>query len=158
MGQITTQLGQLFAQTIPTVVFVFCLVLVLDRLFFKPLSQTVDARAKATSGALADAHEQAVAAEGKSHQYEQALQKARQEIYRLREAARREALSEREKTIQQARSEAEATLKEAHQALQEEVTKSKIELRLTVESLAAEVAEVLFAPGLEKGDQGGAEV
>jgi F-type H+-transporting ATPase subunit b len=157
MGQITTQLGQLFAQTIPTVVFIFCLVLVLDRLFFKPLSQTLDARAKATSGALTEAREQAAAAEDKFHQYEQALQKARQEVYRLREAARREALGERDKTIQQARSEAEAALKEAHLALQEDVAKSKVELRLTVESLAAEVTEVLLAPGLDQGDQGGAE-
>jgi F-type H+-transporting ATPase subunit b len=155
MGEITTQLGQLFAQTIPTIVFVFCLVLILDRVFFKPLSQTLEARAKATSGALADAHEQAVAAEEKSHQYEQALQKARQEIYRRRETARKEALSEREKTVQQARSEAEATLKEAHQALQQEVAESKSELRPSVESLAVEVAEGLFAPGL---DQGGAEL
>ena len=155
MGQITTQLGQLFAQTIPTVVFVFCLVLILDRLFFRPLSQTLDARAKATSGAVAKAHEQAVAAEEKSCQYEQALQKARQEIYRRREAARKEALSEREKTVQQARSEAEASLKEAYDSLQKEVTESKSELRSTVESLAAEVAEGLFAPGLDHGGSEG---
>jgi F-type H+-transporting ATPase subunit b len=153
MGQITSQLGQLFAQTIPTVIFVFFLVLVLDRLFFKPLSQTLDARAKATSGALADASELAKAAEEKSGQYERALQKARQEIYRLREAARRDALNEREKTIQAARAEAESMLKEAQDALSEEVGKSKTDLRQTVESLAAEVAESLFAPGLETGDQ-----
>jgi F-type H+-transporting ATPase subunit b len=158
MGQITTQLGQLFAQTIPTVVFVFFLLLVLDRLFFRPLSQTLDARAKATSGALAEAREQASAAEEKSLQYEHALQKARQEIYRLREAARREALSEREKTIQKARAEAESALQEAQQALDAEVAKSKIDLRLTAESLAAEVAEALFAPGLGGGGQKEADV
>lgn len=157
MGQITTQLGQLFAQTIPTVVFVFCLVLVLDRLFFRPLSQTLDARAKATSGALSEAHEQAVTADEKSHQYEQALQKARQEIYRLREAARREALSERDKTVQQARSEAEAALEAAQKSLQQEVEKAKAELRVTAEALASEVADVLFAPGLGQRDQEGTE-
>lgn len=151
MGQITTQLGQLFAQTIPTVIFVFCLVLVLNRLFFKPLSQTLDARAKATSGALADAREQAATAEEKSHQYELSLQKARQEIYRRREAARKDALSEREKTVQQARSEAETALQEAHRSLQQDVADSKRELRAAVESLATEVADGLFAPGLDQG-------
>jgi len=157
MGQITSQLGQLFAQTIPTVVFIFCLVLVLDRLFFRPLSQTLEARAKATSGALAEAREQAAAVGEKSRQYEQALQKARQEIYRLREAARRDALSERENTIQKFRSEAESTLKDAQRALDEEVAKSKTDLRAAVESLAAEVTEALLAPGLSRDDRGGAQ-
>ncbi len=157
MGQITSQLGQLFAQTIPTVVFVIFLVVFLDRLFFRPLSQTLDARARATSGALDEARQQAVAAEEKSSQYEHALQKARQGIYRLREAARREALKERENKIQKSRAEAESMLKEAQHALDEEVAKSKIELRLTVESLAAEVTESLFAPGLGKGGQRGTE-
>ncbi|MCL5005281.1 MAG: ATP synthase F0 subunit B [Acidobacteria bacterium] len=158
MGQITSQLGQLFAQTIPTVIFVFFLMLFLDRLFFRPLSRTLDARAEATSGALAEARKQAAAAEEKLSQYEHALQKARQEIYRLREAARRDALKEREDKIQKSRAAAESMLKEAQGTLAMEVMKSKIELRLTVESLAAEVTEALLAPGLDKGGQRGTEV
>jgi F-type H+-transporting ATPase subunit b len=154
MDQIASQLGQLFAQAIPTMVFVFFLLWALNGLFFKPLSKTLDARAQATSGALADAREQAAAAEEKSRQYEQALQKARQEIYRLREEARRGALQERENTILKARSEADSTLKEAQLALNEEVTKSKTDLRVAVGSLAAEVAESLLAPGLSREDQG----
>ncbi|HUZ45466.1 MAG TPA: ATP synthase F0 subunit B [Terriglobia bacterium] len=157
MGQITSQLGQLFAQTIPTVVFVFFLLVVLNRLFFKPLSRTLDVRAKATIGALEEARAQAMAADEKSRQYEQALQKARQGIYRLREEARREALGERESSIHRARSEAEASLGEAQLALNEEVAKSKTDLRSAVESLAAEVTEKLLAPGGDKGDQGGAQ-
>lgn len=154
MDQIASQLGHLFAQAIPTVVFVFILLGVLNWLFFKPLSQTLEARAKATSGALAGARDQAAAAEEKSRQYKQALQKARQEIYKLQEEARRNALRERENTILKSRSEAESTLKEAQLALDEEIAKSKIDLRAAVESLAAEVAKSLFGPGLSREDQG----
>lgn len=158
MGQITGQLGQLFAQTIPTVVFVFCLLLVLNRLFFKPLSNTLEARAKATSGALAEAGEQAAVAEEKSRQYEHSLLSARQETYRQREAARREALSERENTVQKARAEAESMLGDAQRALDAEVAQSKRDLRGAVDALAAEVTDTLFAPGLDEGGPKGAKV
>ncbi len=155
MGQITSQLGQLFAQSIPTIVFVFLLLAVLNRLFFKPLSRTMEARAKATSGALEQARQQAEAAEEKSRQYERSLQGARQGIYRVREQARRDALNEREAAIQKARSEAEASLKQAQRALDEEVAKTKVDLGAAVESLAAEVTETVLAPSLNPGGQGG---
>ena len=92
MGEIGNQLGQLLVQSIPTIVFVLFLVAFLNRLFFKPLSQTLEARAKATSGALAEAREQAERADARMAEYDKAIQAARQEIYQHREAARREAL------------------------------------------------------------------
>lgn len=157
MGEIASQLGQLLVHSIPTIVFVLFLVAFLNRLFFKPLSNTLDARAKATSGALADAREQAERAEAKLADYEKAIQAARQEIYRHREAVRREALSKRDSKVQDARNRAESMVNEAQARLEQEAALAKVELRAATESLAAEVTDSLFAPRIAPGGQGGAQ-
>lgn len=157
MGQITTQLGHLFALTIPTVIFVIFLLVVLDRLFFKPLSQTLDERVRATSGALAEARIQGAKAEEKFREYERAVQAARQEIYRQREEARNKSLNERDKRIQQARGHAESMVKDAQTDLEKETAATKVEMRVAVESLATEMTVSLFAPHLAPGEQGGAQ-
>jgi F-type H+-transporting ATPase subunit b len=157
MGQIASQLGHLLVQSIPTVVFVIFLLAFLDRLFFKPLSQTLDARAKATSGALAEARQQAEKAEERLREYEQAIQAARQEIYQHREDVRRKALGERDSRVQEARSRAESMVKGAQADLDRETAKAKVELRTAVDLLATEVAVSLFAPRLSGGGRGGAQ-
>jgi F-type H+-transporting ATPase subunit b len=151
MGQILSQLGHLFAQTIPTIIVVFFLLLVLDRIFFRPLSKTLEARARATSGALAEAREHAAAAEQKLLQYEQALQAVRQEIYRQREKSRREVMDEREGAVQKARGRAESMVKEAQDALAGELATAKADARVTVELLAKEIAELILTPGSNQG-------
>ena len=76
MGDILSQLSHLLVQSLPTVVFVFLLTVVLDWLFFKPLTGVLKQREEATVGALARAREQAAAAEAKAREYEAALQAA----------------------------------------------------------------------------------
>jgi F-type H+-transporting ATPase subunit b len=157
MGEIASQLGQLLVQSIPTIVFVLFLVAFLNRLFFKPLSRTLDARAKATTGALAEAREQAEKAEARLSEYERAIQAARQEIYQHREEVRREALSRRDTRIQDARSRADQMVNEAQATLEKEMVQSKLELQAAADSLALEVTDALFAPRLVPGGQGGAQ-
>jgi F-type H+-transporting ATPase subunit b len=157
MGEIASQLGQLLVQSIPTIVCVLFLVAFLNRLFFKPLSKTLDARARATTGALAEAREQAEKAEARLGEYERAIQAARQEIYRHREDVRREALSRRDGRIQDARSRADLMVNEAQAALEKEIALAKLELQAAADSLAVEVADALFAPRLAPGGQGGAQ-
>lgn len=155
MGVIAGQLEQLLVQSIPTIVFVLFLVVFLNRLFFKPLSRTLDARAKATSGALADARQQAERADATFTEYEKAIQAARQEIYQHREEVRREALSKRDSRIQEARGRAESTVNEAQASLEKEVALAKLELQAAADSLAVEVTDALFAPRPAPGGQGG---
>ncbi len=157
MGEIASQLGQLLVQSIPTIVFVLFLVAFLNRLFFKPLSQTLDARAKATSGALADARQQAERADATFAEYEKAIQAARQEIYQHREEVRREALSKRDSRIQDERSRADSMVNEAQADLEKETALAKLELQAATDSLAVEVADSLFAPHLAPGGQGGVQ-
>lgn len=158
MDVIASQLGQLLVQSIPTIVFVLFLVAFLNRLFFKPLSRTLDARAKSTSGALTEAREQAEQADTKLHEYEQNIQSARQEIYHHREEARRKSLSERDVKIQAARGRADEMVNESQADLDKQTALAKSELMTAVEALANEVTVALFSPHVSGPGQGGARV
>ena len=63
MGDMFHQLGHLFLQATPTVILVFLLFLILDRIFFRPVTDVLKQREELTVGALARAREQAAAAE-----------------------------------------------------------------------------------------------
>ena len=155
MGEIASQLGQLLVQSIPTIVLILFLVAFLNRLFFKPLSRTLDARAKATNGALADARQQSDQADAKLQEYERNLQAARQEIYHYREDARRKSLSERESKIQAARRHADGMVNEAQADLDKQTALAKSELITAVEALANEVTVALFSPHVSGPGAGG---
>ena len=77
MGDTFHQLGQLFLETIPTVVLVFLLFVILDRILFRPLIAVMKQREELTVGAIARAREQGAAVETKTREYEAAFQAAR---------------------------------------------------------------------------------
>ena len=143
MNEILNQLGQLFVQTIPTVIFVFALVIILERILFNPVKRILGEREEATTGALARAREQIAAAEGKAREYEAALMAARQSIYQHKEQARRSWLEEREKSLRTAREKAEAFIKEATTSISKETSLAQEELRVACQSLAQEITELI---------------
>ena len=151
MGDILNQLGQLFLQSIPTVVFVFFLLVILDWLFFRPLTQILRKREDVTVGALARAREQSATAENKAREYDAAFQAARQEVYRQREAERKAALRERETTLQEAREKSEIWRQGAQATLRKDVEAVKQDLQAACRSLAQEITEVVLdtAPSSE---------
>lgn len=144
MGDLLNQLAHLFVQTIPTIVFLFFLVIILERLFFRPINEVLSERAAATSGALARARELASTAERKSREYEAAFQAARQAVYREREADRQLALSERDDLLHKARQQSEATLKSALAGLAQETEVARQDLEAAAQSLGAEIAESIL--------------
>lgn len=154
MGVIFSQLGHLFLQAIPTVILVFFLFVVLDRIFFRPLMGVLKQREEATVGALARAREQATAAETKSAQYEEAFQAARQEVYRQREADRRTNLERRDAALRLARQEAEALILAARTSLAAEVSRAQAELDVACQPLAEEISESLVGPDAAPSGQG----
>ncbi len=158
MGEILNVIGQLFVQSIPTVIFVFLLLVILDRWFFRPLTAILKQREEATLGALAHAREQAAQAEAKWRQYEAAFQTARQELYRLREADRRASLNERESALKKARQEAESRLKDAHADLAIEIEEAKQELQRTSRLLGLEIAETVLGNGRPVYGEGGSRL
>jgi len=151
MGDTLNQLGRLFLQSIPTVVFVFFLLVILDWLFFRPLTQILRKREDATVGALARAREQSATAEDKAHEYEAAFQAARQEVYRQREAERKAALHERETTLQKGREQSEVWRQGAQATLRKDVEAVKQDLQAACRSLAQEITALVLdtAPSSE---------
>lgn len=144
MSEVFSQLARLFVQSVPTVIFVFLLFVILERLFFRPVLAVLKQRGEATVGTLARAREMAAAAEAKLRDYEAAFQAARQEIYRQREAARRATLSEREGILQKAREQAEAMLREAQASLAGEVAGARTQLHNASRALAEEITATIL--------------
>jgi F-type H+-transporting ATPase subunit b len=154
MGETFSQLGHLFLQTIPTVIFVFLLYFILDRIFFRPVTAVLKKREEATVGALARSRELGATAEGKARGYEEAFQAAREEVYRQREAARRASQGERDAVLRQARSRSDDMIQDAQAALAAEVTRVKGELEIACQSLAEEISQTLVGPGTPSGGGG----
>ncbi len=154
MGVIFDQLGHLFLQAIPTVILVFLLFVILDRIFFRPLMTVMKQREDSTVGALARAREQASAAETKAREYEEAFQAARQEVYRQREADRRTNLEQRDAALRKARGQADVLIRDAQAALATEVARTKAELEAACQPLAEEISQSLVGPDSSHSGQG----
>jgi F-type H+-transporting ATPase subunit b len=156
MTEIFRQLGQLFVQSLPTVLFVFFLLVILDRLFFRPMLAVLKKREDDTRGALERARAQAADSEAKARQYEEAFQAARQEVYRRREADRRDSLAEREKQLGKAREQSDAYLKEALEALAREAESARQELGRASAPLATKITEAVLSGDKFPGGREGA--
>jgi F0F1-type ATP synthase membrane subunit b/b' len=156
MDETFRQLGHLFIQTIPTVIFVFLLAVILHRLFFQPLTAVLKEREEETLGALERARELSATAEAKAKEYEAAFQAARQEVYRLRESDRRTALQQREEMLKAERARSESALKDAQAALQAEVESMKQQLATTTHVLALAVTRAVLGEAAPVGSEGGA--
>ena len=143
MGDTFHQLGQLFVQSLPTVVMVFLLFIILERILFRPLIATMKKREELTVGALARAREEAAAVEAKTRQYEEAFQAARQDVYRQRETDRHANLEQRDAPLRQARGQADALIHSAQADLAGEVERAKTELDSACVPLAEEISQSL---------------
>jgi len=154
MGVIFDQLGHLFLRTIPTVILLFVLFLILDRIFFRPLVAILKQREESTAGALTRAREFTASAESKAREYDEAFQAARQDVYRQRESARRINLEQRDTVLRDARGQAEKLVRDAQAALGQEVDRAKAELDVTTRPLAEEIFDSLVGPDLTPGTQG----
>jgi F0F1-type ATP synthase membrane subunit b/b' len=155
MSEILRQLIELFVRSVPTVLLVFFLLVVLDRLFFRPILEVMKKRDASTSGAIEKARGQTAESEAKALKYEEAFQAARQDVYRQREAHRREGLAEREQQLAKTREQGESLLKEALDALARDVETLKLDLGRAATPLATQITETILSGG--KGPVGGAK-
>lgn len=139
--------GLLFVRSIPTIIFVVILVAILDRLFFRPIAETLKKRTDATVGAMARAREQAEEASAKSKQYESELGAARADIFRQRQADHQSVLADMDAVLRRAREHSEGLVHEASHALAGEVAQARQQLAASTQTLAREIAgKILAAP------------
>ena len=103
MQEIVHQLGELFLQAVPTVLILLVFYGVLRGLFFKPLLAVMAEREARTAGARKAAESAQAAAADKVKQYQEALKRARAQVYAEQEAARKKLLDERAAQLKEAR-------------------------------------------------------
>ena len=140
MLQIVHQLGELFLQAVPTVLIVLAFYLVMRALFFKPLLAVMAEREARTVGARKAAAAAEAAATEKLKQYQEALRKARAQVYAEQEAARKKVLDERAARLKEARAEAAEEVATAKERVARELADALREMRSTVAHLATEIA------------------
>lgn len=140
MQEIVHQLGELFLQAVPTVLIVLAFYVVMRALFFKPLLRVMAEREARTAGAQKAAAAAQVAAAEKVKQYQDALQKARAQVYSEQEAARKKLLDERAAQLKEARGAAGGEVAAAKKRISNELAEAKGELEASAGQLAAEIA------------------
>jgi F-type H+-transporting ATPase subunit b len=151
MQEIVHQLGELFLQAVPTVLIVLAFYLILRALFFKPLMAVMAERQARTVGARKAAVEAEAAAAEKEKQYQDALKKARVQVYGEQEAARKKVLDERAARVKEARTKEAARVAEAKERIAKELAEALKELHASVLQLAMEIARRVLQIGPRPG-------
>jgi F0F1-type ATP synthase membrane subunit b/b' len=139
--EILNQLGDLFLSAVPTVILVFLFYLFLRWSFFGPLERVLSERHRRAVGARQEAEASRVAVQEKLRAYNEALRKARGEIFVEQETVRRRVLDERQASVSAARSAAQQELQAAKKALAAEVEAARVQLEQASAALASEIAE-----------------
>ena len=145
--EIVHQLGELFLQAVPTVLIVLLFYLVLRGLFFKPLLRVMAEREARTAGARKAAEVAQAAAAEKVKQYQEALRRARGQVYAEQEAARKKLLDDRAAQLKDARGKAAIEVASAKERMTQDLGEARRDIEASVAQLAAEIARrVLQVP------------
>ena len=147
MQEIVHQLGELFLQAVPTVLIVLAFYVMLRALFFKPLLAVMAERDARSVGARKAAAAAEAAAAEKVKQYQEALKKARAQVYLEQEAARKKVLDERAALLKEARIKSAGKVAEGKEHTAKELAEALMEIKSSVEQLAAEIARRVLQIG-----------
>jgi len=152
--EILHQLGNLFLQAAPTLVIVFLFYLFMRWAFFAPLQKAMAERESKIEGARRDAAAVQAAANQDLQNYNEALKKARAEIYAEQELARQAILQERSKNLKAMRSLAQKEVAEAKKKIDVELAAARKEIEASAPSMAGEITRsILEKPLSLQGDR-----
>jgi F0F1-type ATP synthase membrane subunit b/b' len=143
--EILNQLGDLFLAAVPTVIIVFLFYFFLRWSFFKPIERVLAERHKRAEGARQEAEAGRAAVQEKLRAYNDAMKKARAELFVEQEAARRRVLEERQAMVSAARVAAQKALQDAKQAIAADIEGARAELDQSSGALASEIADTILA-------------
>jgi F-type H+-transporting ATPase subunit b len=153
--EILRQLGNLFLQAVPTVIIVFVFYLFMRWAFFTPIQKAMAEREAKIEGARKDAAAVQAAANQDLQNYDEALKKARAEIYAEQEQARQAILQERSKNLKAMRTLAQKEVAEGKKKIEAEMSAARKEIEASAPAMAAEIARsVLEKPLSLQGDAG----
>jgi F0F1-type ATP synthase membrane subunit b/b' len=145
--EILNQLGDLFLSAVPTVIIVFLFYFFMRWSFFGPIARVLEERHKRAEGARQEAETSRAAVQEKLRAYNEALRKARAEMFAEQEAARRRVLDERQATITAARTAAQNDLQAAKKSLAADIEAARAQLEQSSGVLANEIAESILTGG-----------
>jgi F-type H+-transporting ATPase subunit b len=143
---IVHQLGELFLGAVPTVLLILIFYFILKSLFFKPLLAVMAEREARSIGAQKAAEAARSAASEKIKQYQEALKKARNEIYAEQEIVRKELLDERAAVLKEARTKFFADVAKAKERVAGELAAARHDVEAGTAKLAAEIATRVLQP------------
>jgi F-type H+-transporting ATPase subunit b len=142
--EILHQLADLFLQAVPTVVIVFLFYLFLRWAFFTPIQKAMAERAAKIEGARAEAAAIEAEAAKELQAYNEAIRKARAEIYAEQEAARQAVLDERARFLKAMRSRAIEDVNVAKKKIAAELAAASKEVANQADTLAREIAQLIL--------------
>jgi len=138
------QLGELFLEAVPTVIIVFLFYLFIRWAFFGPIQKAMAERSARIEGARAEAAKVEAEARQELDAYNEALKKARAEIYAEQEAARQAVLEDRAKLLKAMRSRAMEEVAAAKKKIAAEFDTARAELERQAPELAGQIARAIL--------------
>ena len=142
--EILHQLGNLFLQAVPTVIIVFLFYLFMRWAFFTPIQKAMAEREAKIEGARKDAATVQAAANQELQDYNDALKKARAEIYAEQEVARQAILQERSKNLKAMRTLAQKEVAEGKKKIDADLAVARKEIEASAPAMAGEIARSIL--------------
>jgi F0F1-type ATP synthase membrane subunit b/b' len=137
--EILRQLGELFLESVPTIIIVLLFYFFLRWSFFGPIQKAMAERAAKIEGARAEAAAAQAEAEKDVDAYNEALRKARLEIFAQQEAARGVVLEERARLLKAMRARVQEEVAAAKQLIAADVAGARKEVEAQTPLLAGEI-------------------
>jgi F-type H+-transporting ATPase subunit b len=142
--EILRQLGNLFLQAVPTVIIVFLFYLFMRWAFFAPIQKAMAEREEKIEGARKEAAAVQASANQELQNYNEALKKARAEIYAEQEQARQAILQERSKNLKAMRSLAQKEVAEGKKKIEAEMVAARKEIEAGAPAMASEITRSIL--------------
>ena len=144
--EILQQLGELFLEAVPTVIIVFLFYLFMRWAFFGPIQKAMAERSARIEGARVEAAKVEAEAKQELDAYNEALKKARTDIYAVQEAARQAVLEDRAKLLKAMRARAIEEVAAAKKKIAAEFEAARAELDRRAPELAGQIARAILGP------------
>jgi F0F1-type ATP synthase membrane subunit b/b' len=145
MDKTLHDLGGIVLNGLPTFFLVLILAACVKYLYLKPLEKVLAERFRLTEGARKAAEESLRNADTRISEYEEALAKARQEIYHEQAELIRELHAKQAEQVRAAREDSDARVAAAKAGIAEEALAARRGLELESDRLATQIADSILA-------------
>jgi F-type H+-transporting ATPase subunit b len=144
MDKTLTDLGGIVLEGLPTFFLVLILALFVKYLYMKPLEKVLDERFRLTEGARKAAEESLKNADTKVAEYQEALSKARADIYKEQAEFLGKIHAEQAEQIQKVRTETESKIAAMKLDLATEAASAREGLAAQSDALAGQIADAIL--------------